>query len=140
MHATAPRLREPLPHGLDAHSGASITAAPVQPQPRAAGGQAGERVAITGSRERTDRATIEQAIAALPDGVTVITGGCAGPDLWAEAAARRTAAGAVGSVKMAWSVATAASASTARRPVAWPKASLLGARYVSRKVESASHL
>ena len=48
----------------------------------------GERVAISGSRERSDRETIEAVIDDLPAGTIVLTGGCAGPDLWAEAAAR----------------------------------------------------
>jgi hypothetical protein len=70
MNATTPRAARPL--------------VPTSPT----GKPASERVAVTGSRQRTDRHTIEQAIAALPEGVTVITGGCEGPDRWAEAAAR----------------------------------------------------
>jgi hypothetical protein len=61
--------------------------APPTPRP-APQAQTGERVAVTGSRQRTDRHTIERAIAALPKGTIIITGGCEGPDLWAEAAAR----------------------------------------------------
>lgn len=51
------------------------------------------RVAIVGSRRRTDRATVEAAVAELPpygpDGVTVVvSGGAKGPDTWAAEAAR----------------------------------------------------
>jgi nucleoside 2-deoxyribosyltransferase len=46
------------------------------------------RVGVVGSRRRTDRATIEAAIAALAPGTIVITGGASGPDRWAEQAAR----------------------------------------------------
>ena len=46
------------------------------------------RVGIVGSRRRTDRETIEAAVAGLPVGAVVVTGGAAGPDGWAEHAAR----------------------------------------------------
>jgi hypothetical protein len=46
------------------------------------------RVGVVGSRRRTDRETIEAAIAALAPGTVVITGAARGPDSWAEHAAR----------------------------------------------------
>jgi predicted Rossmann fold nucleotide-binding protein DprA/Smf involved in DNA uptake len=46
------------------------------------------RVGVVGSRRRTDRETIEAAMAALAPGTIVITGGARGPDGWAEQAAR----------------------------------------------------
>jgi predicted Rossmann fold nucleotide-binding protein DprA/Smf involved in DNA uptake len=46
------------------------------------------RVGIVGSRRRTDRDTVDTAIAALAAGTVVITGGAKGPDRWAEQAAR----------------------------------------------------
>jgi hypothetical protein len=46
------------------------------------------RVGVAGSRRRTDRETIEAAMAALAPGTIVITGGAWGPDRWAEQAAR----------------------------------------------------
>jgi nucleoside 2-deoxyribosyltransferase len=45
------------------------------------------RVGVVGSRRRTDRETIEAAIAALSPETIVITGGARGPDRWAEQAA-----------------------------------------------------
>jgi hypothetical protein len=52
------------------------------------------RVAIVGSRRRTDRAAVEACVAELPsdgpDGApVVVSGGAAGPDSWAAEAARR---------------------------------------------------
>ena len=48
------------------------------------------RVAIVGSRRRADRAAVEAAVAELPIGAVVISGGAKGPDSWAaEAALRR---------------------------------------------------
>src|SRR5690242_862360 len=46
------------------------------------------RVGIVGSRRRTDREAIEAAVAELPLGAVVVTGGAAGPDSWGEHAAR----------------------------------------------------
>jgi hypothetical protein len=46
------------------------------------------RVAIIGSRRRTDRKTIDAAVAALPLGTVVVTGGARGPDRWADQAAQ----------------------------------------------------
>lgn len=47
------------------------------------------RVAIVGSRRRTDLANVEAAVAELPADTVVVSGKCAGPDIWAAAAARR---------------------------------------------------
>ncbi|GGC90463.1 SLOG family protein [Chelatococcus reniformis] len=47
-----------------------------------------ERVAVVGSRERLDRHAVEAAIAALPAGTIVVSGGCRGVDSWAADAAR----------------------------------------------------
>ena len=47
------------------------------------------RIAIIGSRRRTDRETIETAVAGLSAETIVVTGGAEGPDSWAEQAARR---------------------------------------------------
>ena len=46
------------------------------------------RVAIVGSRRRTDREAVEAYVATLPADAAVVTGGARGPDRWAEAAAR----------------------------------------------------
>jgi hypothetical protein len=46
------------------------------------------RVAIVGSRRRTDRTAVEAAVAELPAGTVVVSGGCRGVDTWAAAAAR----------------------------------------------------
>ena len=46
------------------------------------------RVAIVGSRRRTDRASVDSYVASLPGGAVVISGGCRGVDTWAAAAAR----------------------------------------------------
>jgi hypothetical protein len=43
---------------------------------------------MVGSRRRIDRETIEAAVAGLPGGTVVITGGAEGPDRWVEQAAR----------------------------------------------------
>jgi sugar (pentulose or hexulose) kinase len=45
------------------------------------------RVAIVGSRRRTDRETVEATIAALAPRTVVVTGGASGRDRWAEGAA-----------------------------------------------------
>jgi hypothetical protein len=46
------------------------------------------KVAIVGSRRRTDREAVEAAVMALPIGTIVVSGGARGPDTWAEEAAR----------------------------------------------------
>lgn len=46
------------------------------------------RVAIVGSRRRGDLASVEATVNDLPGDVVVVSGGCAGPDVWAAAAAR----------------------------------------------------
>lgn len=43
---------------------------------------------ICGSRRRTDSDTVARFIASLPPDSRIVSGGCAGPDSWAEAAAR----------------------------------------------------
>ncbi|TAL01845.1 MAG: DUF2493 domain-containing protein [Rhodospirillaceae bacterium] len=50
--------------------------------------EAGNRVAIVGSRRRTDRAAVMAAVAELPPGTIVISGGSQGVDTWAVEAAR----------------------------------------------------
>jgi YspA, cpYpsA-related SLOG family len=45
------------------------------------------RIAIVGSRRRTDRAAVEAAVAELPAGTIVVSGGCRGVDTWAAEAA-----------------------------------------------------
>jgi hypothetical protein len=45
------------------------------------------RVAIVGSRRRTDRAAVDACVSSLPIGTIMISGGCRGPDSWAAAAA-----------------------------------------------------
>lgn len=45
------------------------------------------KVAIVGSRRRTDREAVIAAVNALPVGTIVVSGGCAGPDQWAAEAA-----------------------------------------------------
>jgi hypothetical protein len=48
------------------------------------------RVAIVGSRRRTDRTAVEAVVAELGADDIVVSGGCRGPDSWAlEAAAAR---------------------------------------------------
>lgn len=46
------------------------------------------RVAIVGSRRRTDRQAVELCVGELPIGTIVVSGGASGPDTWAEEAAR----------------------------------------------------
>lgn len=46
------------------------------------------RVAIVGSRSRDCRDEVFAAVAALPDGTTVVSGGAKGVDRWAAQAAR----------------------------------------------------
>ena len=46
------------------------------------------RIAVVGSRRRTDREAVETCIADLAPGTVVITGGARGPDCWADQAAR----------------------------------------------------
>ena len=46
------------------------------------------RVAVVGSRRRSDRAAVEACIAELGMETIVISGGARGPDRWAEQAAR----------------------------------------------------
>jgi YspA, cpYpsA-related SLOG family len=46
------------------------------------------RIAVVGSRLYTDRAAVEAAIAELPAGVVIVSGGARGPDTWAAEAAR----------------------------------------------------
>jgi predicted Rossmann fold nucleotide-binding protein DprA/Smf involved in DNA uptake len=52
-------------------------------------GRADVKIAIIGSRRRIDRAAVEAAVAALPQGTVVISGGASGPDTWAAEAASR---------------------------------------------------
>lgn len=47
------------------------------------------KVAIVGSRRRTDRETVEILVGALGHDVVVVSGGCRGPDQWAAEAARK---------------------------------------------------
>ncbi|MFZ1109913.1 MAG: hypothetical protein WAN43_16380 [Rhodomicrobium sp.] len=46
------------------------------------------RIAIVGSRRRSDRETIASFIRALPAGAVIVSGGCEGPDKFAAEAAR----------------------------------------------------
>lgn len=46
------------------------------------------RIAIVGSRRRTDRDAVQACVGALPADAVIVSGGCEGPDLWAEEAAR----------------------------------------------------
>ncbi len=48
-----------------------------------------KHVAIVGSRQRTDRETVDRLVARLPEGVVIISGGALGPDSWAQDAAHR---------------------------------------------------
>lgn len=47
------------------------------------------RIAIVGSRKRTDPDTIDRYVGALPGNTTIISGGAKGPDSWAAESARR---------------------------------------------------
>lgn len=48
------------------------------------------RYGFVGSRRRRDRETVVDAVARLPEGSVVVSGGAAGPDTWAvDAAAER---------------------------------------------------
>lgn len=49
---------------------------------------AAPRVAIVGSRRRADREAVAAAVAELPIGAVVISGGAKGPDTWAAEAAQ----------------------------------------------------
>ena len=53
----------------------------------------GQRIAIVGSRRRTDAATVDAIVAALPPDAIVVSGGAKGPDSWAKAAALRRGLG-----------------------------------------------
>jgi hypothetical protein len=44
---------------------------------------------FVGSRSRMDQQSVTDRVLALPDDSIVVSGGCRGPDLWAEEAARR---------------------------------------------------
>jgi hypothetical protein len=46
-----------------------------------------KRVAIVGSRRRTDKSAVEDEVARLADGTVVVSGGAKGPDSWAAEAA-----------------------------------------------------
>jgi len=46
------------------------------------------KIAIIGSRRRTDRQTIDDYVATLPAGTVVVSGGARGPDTWAADAAK----------------------------------------------------
>jgi len=46
------------------------------------------RIGIVGSRKRTDRQSVIDFVGTLNKSDTIISGGCSGPDLWAEQAAR----------------------------------------------------
>jgi len=46
------------------------------------------RVAIVGSRRRTDRHSVVDLVNSLPEGTVVVSGGCVGVDTWAAEAAR----------------------------------------------------
>lgn len=46
------------------------------------------KVAVVGSRSRTDRHAVEAAVQSLPADAIVVSGGCEGPDQWAVTAAR----------------------------------------------------
>ena len=46
-------------------------------------------VAVVGARRRTDQETVERLVAALPTDTVIVSGGAAGPDIWAEQAALR---------------------------------------------------
>lgn len=46
------------------------------------------RIAVVGSRSRTDRHTVEDYVRSLDADDVIVSGGCKGPDLWAEEAAK----------------------------------------------------
>ena len=46
------------------------------------------KVGIVGSRRRTDKKSIEKLVASLPEGTTIVSGGCKGVDTWAVKAGR----------------------------------------------------
>lgn len=46
------------------------------------------RVAVVGSRTRRDRETVDALVADMAPDTVVVSGGCAGPDMFAEDAAR----------------------------------------------------
>ncbi len=48
-----------------------------------------KRIAIVGSRSRTDPETVDRLVTHLPAGTTIVSGGAPGPDTWAEEAAKR---------------------------------------------------
>ena len=48
-----------------------------------------KRIAIVGSRSRTDPETVDRLVAAMPAGTVIISGGAPGPDTWAEEAAHK---------------------------------------------------
>jgi len=48
-----------------------------------------KRIAIVGSRSRTDPETVDRLVAELPAGTTIVSGGAIGPDTWAEEAANK---------------------------------------------------
>ena len=45
------------------------------------------RVAIVGSRRRTDRESVEHLVDSLPEDTVIVSGGCRGVDTWAKEAA-----------------------------------------------------
>lgn len=47
------------------------------------------RIAIVGSRSRSDPETVDRFVRALPPDSVIISGGALGPDTWAAASARR---------------------------------------------------
>jgi predicted Rossmann fold nucleotide-binding protein DprA/Smf involved in DNA uptake len=51
------------------------------------------RVAVVGSRRRSDREAVEACVSELAHGTVVISGGASGPDRWAEEAARAPGSG-----------------------------------------------
>jgi hypothetical protein len=51
------------------------------------------RIAIIGSRRRTDREAVEACVAQMPPQTVIVTGGATGPDRWVERAARERGLG-----------------------------------------------
>ena len=45
------------------------------------------RIGIVGSRRYTNKELVVKTVNDLPEGVTIVSGGCKGPDKWAEEAA-----------------------------------------------------